>query len=99
MMTTVSLSGIATHDASFAFFKSAEVETVAIFFMLICSLNFALHFVAWRRKSLLAYWRSTEARCCLAAFLMLAAGTAFAALLHPALIQNHWKHFAQHSLP
>ena len=78
MMTTVSLSGIATHDASFAFFKSAEVETVAIFFMLICSLNFALHFVAWRRKSLLAYWRSTEARCCLAAFLMLAAGTAFA---------------------
>jgi len=35
MMTTVSLSGIATHDASFAYFNSPAVDAVAIVFMLI----------------------------------------------------------------
>lgn len=64
MMTTVSLSGIAAHDASFAFFNSGAVEMTASFFMLVCSLNFALHFVAWRRRSLISYWHSAEARAC-----------------------------------
>ena len=77
MMTTVSLSGIAAHDSSFAFFESTAVNMAAAVFMVVCSFNFALHFVAWRRKSLALYWRSTEARACLTGFLIMTLGTAW----------------------
>lgn len=66
MMTTTSLSGIAAHDRSFGYFESAAVEMTTAFFMLVCSLNFSLHFVAWRRRRLLTYFCNTEARVTLA---------------------------------
>lgn len=62
MMTTVSLSGIAAHDASFGYFSSDAVDLVAVVFMLICGCNFSLHFVAWRRRNPLAYLRDPEAK-------------------------------------
>ncbi|MGF1642693.1 MAG: TrkH family potassium uptake protein [Thiotrichales bacterium] len=58
--STVSIGGFSTHDASIGFFESATIEMVAVFFMLISAANFGLHFVAWRRKSLLPYWRDAE---------------------------------------
>lgn len=60
MMTTVSLSGISSHDASFAFFDSLPADCVAAFFMLVCGVSFSLHFVAWRRRDPLAYLRDPE---------------------------------------
>ena len=62
MMTTVSLSGIAAHDASFGYFNSPAVDSVAVFFMLICGFNFTLHFYAWKKKNIAAYFLDTEAR-------------------------------------
>lgn len=57
---TVAIGGFSTHDASLGYFDSATIETIAVFFMLISSLNFALHFYAWRYNSILHYFRDSE---------------------------------------
>lgn len=57
---TVAIGGFSTHDASLGYFNSATIETIAVFFMLISSLNFALHFYAWRYNSILHYFRDSE---------------------------------------
>lgn len=61
MMTTVSLAGVSSHDASFAYFNNPMVEVVAIIFMIISGFNFSLHFVAWRRRSVSVYFKDPEA--------------------------------------
>lgn len=73
MMTTVSLSGIAAHDASFGFFNSAAVDAVAVVFMVICGFSFTLHFVAWRRHDPLVYLRNPEALAWISLLLVLIA--------------------------
>ncbi len=60
MMSTVSLSGNAVHDAGFAFFTEPMIDVVAIVSMVICGFNFSLHFAACRRRSLLPYLRDRE---------------------------------------
>ena len=42
--STVSIGGFSTHDASLGYFNSAKIETVAIVFMILSGINFALHF-------------------------------------------------------
>ena len=59
--STMGLGGFSSHDASFGFWDSPAIEAVAIVFMLIASLNFATHFLAWRRRSVRAYVRDPEA--------------------------------------
>ena len=56
------LGGFSAYDDSFAAFKSAEIEAVAVVFMVVAGVNFALYFLAWKRRSLWAIWRDTEAR-------------------------------------
>lgn len=46
--STVSIGGFSTHDKSLGYFESVAVSTVAMVFMLIAAMNFALHFVAFR---------------------------------------------------
>jgi trk system potassium uptake protein TrkH len=53
--TTMSLSGFSSHDSSYAYFDSAAIEMVAVVFMLISGINFAIHFLAWRGKSFRPY--------------------------------------------
>jgi trk system potassium uptake protein len=60
--STVSLGGFSTHDDSLGFFKSDAVLVVASIFMFVSSINFALHFTAWHRRSVLVYRRDSEAR-------------------------------------
>ncbi|MBO9647851.1 MAG: TrkH family potassium uptake protein [Variovorax sp.] len=69
MFTTVSLGGLSSHDASFAYFHSAVLEAVAVFFMLAASCNFALYFVAMRKGSLRGFWRDPEMRATLTALI------------------------------
>ena len=59
-LTTVAIGGFSTHDASIGYFDSAAVETVAIVFMFIAGINFALHFTAWQRRSLRHYLMDQE---------------------------------------
>jgi trk system potassium uptake protein TrkH len=47
----------------------AAIEAVAIVFMLLAGINFALYFVAWRKRSLAVLWRTSRR----AAFLLLLA--------------------------
>lgn len=62
MMTTVSLSGISSHDASYAYFNNPWVDLTAVIFMVICGLNFSLHFTVWHKRKPLLYFFDAEAR-------------------------------------
>ena len=59
--STMGLGGFSSHDDSFGYFKSPQIEAVAIVFMLLSSLNFATHFIAFRRRSLRPYLVDAEA--------------------------------------
>lgn len=60
--TTVATGGFSTHDASLGFYDSPLIETIAIVFMLLGSLNFTIHFVAWHKKDLRYYWEDIQGR-------------------------------------
>ncbi|MEJ2344838.1 MAG: TrkH family potassium uptake protein [Gammaproteobacteria bacterium] len=60
--STVSIGGFSTHDASMGYFNSPGIELVAVVFMLLSGMNFALHFTAWRRLSLRPYLLDAEVR-------------------------------------
>jgi trk system potassium uptake protein TrkH len=59
-LSTLSLSGISTHDAGIAWFHSPLIEGVLAVFMLIGGLNFLTHLAAWRQHSLGVYRRDPE---------------------------------------
>jgi trk system potassium uptake protein len=59
--STMGLGGFSSHDASYGYWDSPAIEAVTIVFMLAASLNFATHFLAVRRRSLLPYARDPEA--------------------------------------
>jgi trk system potassium uptake protein len=50
------------YDDSIGHFDSALIELICIFFMLIGAMNFALHFFAWRYRTLAHYFRDSEFR-------------------------------------
>jgi len=58
--STVSNGGFSTHDSSVNYFDNAAIEFVAIIFMLLGGVNFALHFTVVRSKSLMPYIRDAE---------------------------------------
>jgi trk system potassium uptake protein len=60
--STVAIGGFSTHDASMGYFHSPTIELIAVVFMLLAGMNFALHFVAWRRRSLRPYILDEEVR-------------------------------------
>ena len=60
--STVATGGFSTYDASFAQFDSPLLESIAILFMVLGSVNFGLHFLAWRRASIGAYFADSETR-------------------------------------
>ena len=60
--STIAIGGFSTHDLSAGFFDSAAVEMVAIVFMFISGINFALHFQALRRGRIDAYGKDPEFR-------------------------------------
>lgn len=58
--STVAIGGFSTHDASIGYFDSVAIESIAIFFMFLAGVNFALHFTAFRNLSGSHYWRDPE---------------------------------------
>jgi trk system potassium uptake protein len=76
MCSTMGLGGFSSYDASFGQFDSPAIEAVAIVFMLIAGINFALYFVAWKRRSLWGVVRDFEARMFLLTMLGSVLGTA-----------------------
>lgn len=62
MCSTMGLGGFSSHDASFGYWKSARIEAVAVFFMLLAGVSVAVYFAAWHRRSWRVLWRNVEAR-------------------------------------
>jgi trk system potassium uptake protein TrkH len=58
--STVAIGGFSTHDASLAYWNSPTIEVIAMTFMVIAGVNFALHFLAWRRASMQSYFQDPE---------------------------------------
>ncbi|MCC6610484.1 MAG: TrkH family potassium uptake protein [Burkholderiales bacterium] len=69
--TTLSLGGFSNHDASFAHFNAPAIEAVAIVFMMLGGINFAIHFRAVLRRRFVPYLRDPETK----AFLALMVGS------------------------
>ena len=62
-LTTISIGGFSTHDASFGFFADRpQVLWVACFFMIISGISFALHFQVWNLRSSMRYLHNPECR-------------------------------------
>ncbi len=53
--TTVAIGGFSTHDASIGYFNSPAIELIAVIFMFIAGINFALHFTAWQSRKIQHY--------------------------------------------
>lgn len=49
--STVAIGGFSTHDASLGYYHNVDIEIVAIVFMYLSGINFALHFTAFRSLS------------------------------------------------
>jgi trk system potassium uptake protein TrkH len=75
-LTTVSTGGYSIWDASLGYYDSQAIETVAIVFMLLGAVNFALHFRAYTELSLQPYTTNAEARTFAATIVLLVALTA-----------------------
>ncbi|MAT66597.1 MAG: potassium transporter [Gammaproteobacteria bacterium] len=60
--STVAIGGFSTHDLSMGYFQSELIEMIAVVFMLLSGVNFALHFTVWRSLSPMPYVRDSEVR-------------------------------------
>jgi trk system potassium uptake protein TrkH len=59
---TVSTGGFCMHDKNFAFYQSEALELAASGFMLLGATNFTLHFYAFKKRTLLGYFKDEEFR-------------------------------------
>jgi trk system potassium uptake protein TrkH len=59
-LSTVSLGGFSSHDASLGYFDSVGIEVVAIVFMVVGAMSFVTHLTAWRSRGLKPYFRDSE---------------------------------------
>ncbi len=62
MCTTMGLGGFSSHDLSFGYWNSPLIEAVAMVFMMLAGVSFALYFIAWRQRSISVLWRDIELR-------------------------------------
>jgi trk system potassium uptake protein TrkH len=76
--STVAIGGFSTHDASIGYFDSPAIEAVAVVFMFLGAVNFALHFSVVRSKSLVPYLRDSELRLYAGLLLIIAALSVYA---------------------
>ncbi|KNZ30991.1 MAG: potassium transporter Trk [Methylibium sp. NZG] len=62
MCSTMGLGGFSSYDASFGAFQSPAIEAVAVCFMTLAGINFALYFLVWKKRSVAVVLRDVEAR-------------------------------------
>lgn len=93
---TLANGGYSTHDASMGYFNSSLINYITVVFMLAGGANFALHFLAWRNKSLSGYWRDSEFKFYLLV-VVAAAGSVALGLSHFG-VYEHWWQSLEHGL-
>ena len=67
--STLAIGGFSTHDASIAYFNNPLIDVIVMLFMVIAGINFSLHYLALRHRSLRHYIADSEVK---AFFLILA---------------------------
>ena len=60
--STVAIGGFSTHDASLGFFDNAAIEGVAVVFMALAGISFALHFAVLSGRRFGIYAKDSELR-------------------------------------
>ncbi|MBU2711698.1 TrkH family potassium uptake protein [Zooshikella harenae] len=60
--STIAIGGFSTHDASLGYFNNSAIEAICIIFMTLAGINFALHFFAWRHRSVKHYFNDSEVK-------------------------------------
>lgn len=60
--STIATGGFAPYDANFGAYTQNSLKLWASFFMVMGSLNFSLHFLAFRHGQFSSYWRDSELR-------------------------------------
>lgn len=60
--TTISTGGFSTHDASMGYFNSHLILGIANIFMILGSINFAIHFQVVYGRQVKGYWQDQETR-------------------------------------
>ncbi|MDH3354719.1 MAG: TrkH family potassium uptake protein [Chromatiales bacterium] len=94
---TIATGGLSTHDASIGYYVDKPmVEVVATFFMLMAGVNFALHFLAWRRVSLESYRLDEEFLTYIKVFLFI--GSVTVIYLIYANFYSSWEASVRHGL-
>ncbi|RLA08048.1 MAG: potassium transporter [Gammaproteobacteria bacterium] len=58
--STISIGGFSTHNQSIGFYDSSLIEMIAVFFMLLSGMNFALHFTVWHKLNFKLYFNDSE---------------------------------------
>jgi trk system potassium uptake protein len=64
-MSTLATGGFSTHDASIGYFNKPLLEWAVIVFMILGTINFAVHFLVWQQRRPALYWADAEVRTCL----------------------------------
>ena len=77
--STVAIGGFSTHDESIGFFDNPLVMIIAMIFMLVSAINFALHFTVVRSRSISTYFGDTEVKAFMV-FMLLVITTAITVL-------------------
>ena len=62
MCTTVGLGGLSSHDDSFGYWNSPQLEWTAVLFMALSGISFLRYFMVWRNQSLTPLTRDAEVR-------------------------------------
>ncbi len=62
MCSTMGLGGSSSHDASFGYWNSPNIELVATVFMALSGISFARYFIVWRSRSGVSLIRDAEVR-------------------------------------
>jgi len=82
MCTTMGLGGFSSHDASFAFWDSPDIEAVAMVFMALSGVSFARYFIVWRHRSVMPLLRDIEVRTYAAVLLISSVAIAAVLMVH-----------------
>ena len=87
--STVAIGGFSTYDASIGYFDNSLIEGIAVFFMVLSGMNFALHYLALHNRSLSHYWEDPEVRGYLGILLLVIVITVIA--LHFTGMYKNWE--------
>ncbi len=83
--STIAIGGFSTHNESMGYF-SPTVQIISVVFMLLAGINFALHFFAWRSRSVRVYFKDSEVKVYLTVLF-------FASIITTLYLYFHGTHF------